>query len=715
MKLERVKNIVIFSLVLMAFIACEEDSITAILSEGPAPENIENTVSVAQDNSGVVTVTPTSKGAFSFDVSFIEVQKDTLIGIGGTATQVYTEEGDYSVRVIATAPNEKTTEETFNFTVSLTSIINLESGLVVSETAREILLVPTADNALSFDIDLGDGTSQTLAAGEDIRYTYDQGGDFDITITGNNSETGRTNQISSPVSFPTGSLPLLLSFDDILTDYSLNPFNGVSTEIILNPSLSGTNEEESNVAAITNSGAAFEGFAYNLPSAIDFSGTNKVISTKIFYEGMNPIPLSLQFVRGVNGERGVEVNATHTGTGWETIEFDFTNAIKVFIPDDPENSQPITAIGQYQEMVLFIDGPGTTSGTFLLDDFMQIEGDTTPSGPEFLVDFEDNVLNGSFDFGAPIQIVDNPVSMGINTSSKVLEIVRGAGGFQGSGFSIPMLDLTTPEKSITIKLYSENPVPISVDLKEGLDGARAANVAANHTGSGWEELTFDYSNATKAFIEGDPENFMPLPAEEVGVYTQIVFIIDGEDTLGGGTFYMDDITKGAVVSPPTPTFEVNFEDDTLTGSFDFGAPIQIVDNPVSMGINTSLKVLEIVRGAGGFQGSGFSIPNLDLTTPEKSITIKLYSENPVPISVDLKEGLDGARAANVAANHTGSGWEELTFDYSNATKAFIEGDPENFMPLPAEEVGVYTQIVFIIDGEDTLGGGTFYMDDIIKF
>ncbi|MGB6152117.1 MAG: PKD domain-containing protein, partial [Pricia sp.] len=672
----------------------------------------------AQDNSGTVTVTPTAEGAYSYDVSFVEVQKDTVIGIGGTATNTYTEEGEYSVKIIATSPNELTTEQTFTFTVLLNAILNFESGLLVSETAREIQLTPTGDNANSFDIDFGDGTSQTLTAGEDVRYTYAEGGDYDITVTANNADTAQTVESTDTVSFATGSLPLVLSFDDILTDYSFGPFGGVTTEIVVNPFLTGENMEESNVAAITNSGTAFEGFTYELPSAIDFSGTDKTILVKVYYDGEDVLPLTLQFVDGLNGERGVEVAAMHTGSGWETLTFDFTNALKVFLPDDPENSEPITADGQYQTLALFIDGPGTTAGTFFLDDFMQIEGEViVPEGPEYQIDFEDNVLEGSFDFGSPIQIVDNPVSMGINTSSKVLEVLRGADPFQGAGFSIPALDLTTDDKTITVKLYSETAVALSIDLKEGVDGARSAAVMASHTGTGWETLTFDYANATKAFEDGDPENFAPLPADEVGVYTQMVFIVDADATAGVATYYLDDITKGAATTPPPveAAFEVNFEDDALTSSFDFGSPIQIVDNPVSMGINTSAKVLEVARGADPFQGAGFSIPNLDLTTNDKTITVKLYSETAVPLSIDLKEGLDGARSAAQRVEHTGTGWEVLTFDYANATKAFEDGDPENFAPLPADEVGVYTQIVFIVDPDATAGAGTYYMDDIIKF
>ena len=265
-------------------------------------------------------------------------------------------------------------------------------------------------------------------------------------------------------------------------------------------------------------------------------------------------------------------------------------------------------------------------------------------------------------------------------------------------------------------MYSESAITLSVDLKEWTRKARSATVTANHTGTGWEELTLDFANANKAFEDGDPDNFTPLPANEVGVYTQLVFIVDGAATSGGGTFYLDDIIKGAGAAPPVaPVFEFNFENDALGDSFDFGSPIQIIDNPASTAINTSTKVLEVLRGPDPFQGAGFSIPNLDLTTPEKIVTIKLYSESAVELSIDLKNGLDGARSAAVMASHTGSGWEELTFDFSSATKAFEEGDPENFTPLPANELGVYTQVVFIVDPNATAGSTMYYLDDIIKF
>lgn len=530
-----------FALVL-AITSCEdENDFNYVLFADEAPTEVQAIITVATDNSGIVTVSPTAKGVSSFRVFFGDPDNnEILIGRNQTIENIYPE-GEYTVRIVAISPNDKTTETTQNIFVERTAILNIESGLLVSETAKEVELTPLADNATQFIINFGDGTQETVNAGDSIRHIYAEGGDFQINIEASNPDTGKSNQIIEFASIQIGALDLLLTFDDPITDYTFNPFGGVSTEIVTNPDTSGTNEEESNVAAVTNSGNAFEGFVYDLPTPIDFSSNKKTVFVDVYNNTGNILPITLQFVNGVNGERGAEVVENHTGSGWETLEFDFFNASKVFLPNDPENFQPITAVGQYGQIAMFIDGPGSTQGTFYLDNFIQAEGEI-PVGPSYVFDFENEMLEGAFDFGAPIQIVDNPFPGGLNTSAKVLEIQRGSGEFQGSGFNIPLLDLTTEEKIITIKLYSEIPALLSVDLKISPTGARSANVQVNHTGSGWEELTFDYSNATKAFEPDDHENFSPLPAAEVGAYTQIVFIVNGPspDT---GTFYMDDIIK----------------------------------------------------------------------------------------------------------------------------------------------------------------------------
>lgn len=529
----------------LAFTSCEEENdFNYVLFADEAPTEVAATVDVAVDNSGLVTVTPNASGVASFRILFGDPDNNEAL-VGGreaVATNVYPE-GNYTVTIIANSPNDKTTVITQDIFVERTAILNIETGLLISETAKEVSVSPSADNADTFVIDFGDGTTQTLSSEETARHIYADGGTYEITIDASNSVNGKMNQLAQTIFIIEGALDLLLTFDDPLTDYTFNPFGGVSSEVLTNPDTSGTNDVESNVASVTNSGNAFEGFTYDLPTPIDFSGTKKLVSVKVYNDTGNALPITLQFVDGINGERGVEVVTEHTGSGWETLDFDFFNAVKVFLPNDPENSQPITALGQYGQIAMFIDGPGNTQGTFFLDDFTQLEGDMTVAvGPVYEFNFENDPLEGSFGFGAPIQIIDNPFPEGINRSAKVLEIQRGAGQFQGSGFNIPLLDLTTDEKIITIKLYSTVAVPFAVDLKVSPTGARSAQVSANHTGSGWEELSFNYSNAIRAFEPNDPTNFQAMTPDEIGAYTQIVFIVNGPSS-DPGTFYMDDIIK----------------------------------------------------------------------------------------------------------------------------------------------------------------------------
>ena len=48
------------------------------------------------------------------------------------------------------------------------------------------------------------------------------------------------------------------------------------------------------------------------------------------------------------GTAFAEVSANHTGAGWEELQFTFTN------------------IASYSKLVVFVDGAGTTAGTFYM-------------------------------------------------------------------------------------------------------------------------------------------------------------------------------------------------------------------------------------------------------------------------------------------------------------------------------------------------------------
>jgi len=152
--------------------------------------------------------------------------------------------------------------------------------------------------------------------------------------------------------------------------YDFGTFNGASYEVVDNPDASGANPTVTKVGAITNSGGQWEGGAFSLGTPVDFSGSNKTITMKFWSNVATPI--LLKFEGGVNGERQNEVIGTHGGSGWETISFNFaTDATKSYIDGSQGVGEPFVPVGQYATMVIFVDGPGTTAGTFYMDDIIQ--------------------------------------------------------------------------------------------------------------------------------------------------------------------------------------------------------------------------------------------------------------------------------------------------------------------------------------------------------
>lgn len=146
------------------------------------------------------------------------------------------------------------------------------------------------------------------------------------------------------------------------------------------------------------------------------------------------------------------------------------------------------------------------------------------------IDFETNITTSDFtDFdGGTATVMSNPQSSGINTSSKVAQIVRD-GGQVWAGSKIDLaanLDFTTMN-SISMKVFTSAPVGTTVRVK--LEGAGFAERDAQTSVSNqWEVLTWDFT--------GEPSNF-----------NSVVFMFDFGNVGNGSaasTFLFDDVLFG---------------------------------------------------------------------------------------------------------------------------------------------------------------------------
>ncbi|WP_282081060.1 PKD domain-containing protein [Aquimarina algiphila] len=543
-----IKSLVFVIVATFIFSGCNEDEDPIVFQEIAPPTEVTANFNVTQDDTGLVTITPSGVSVSSFQIYFgdVENEEPTIILPGGTAEHIYSE-GTYTVKVVGVGTTGLISEFLQEVTVSFRAPENLLVTIDQSVINPAIITVgASADFATLFDVYFGDVVDETptiIMPGETVEHTYQSPGDYTVRVIarGGGIATIESTQV---VTVPIANDPIVLpiTFDSPTVNYQFVTFNGASFEVLDNPELSGVNSQASKVGAITNAGVNFEGGSFNLGTPVDFSGTNKTITMK-FWSNVT-VPILLKFEGGVSGERQNEVVANHGGTGWEELSFDFaTDATKSFIDGSQGVGEPFVPTGQYATMVIFVDGPGTTSGTFYIDDIEQPGGEQTLL--ELPITFDSSLV--TYDFGtfngASYEVLDNPDLSGVNSqASKVGAITNAGVNFEGGAFNLETpVDFGGTNKTITIKFWANVAVPILLKFEGGVSGERQNEVIANHGGTGWEELSFDFAtDATKSFIDGSQgvgEPFVPT-----GQYTTMVIFVDGPGTTSG-VFYIDDLKQ----------------------------------------------------------------------------------------------------------------------------------------------------------------------------
>lgn len=163
----------------------------------------------------------------------------------------------------------------------------------------------------------------------------------------------------------------------------------------------------------------------------------------------------------------------------------------------------------------------------------------------------DNGNDPAFSFGfngVDLQVVANPDPSGANPeASNVLEIVQDGGG-NFDGFGVQMTgptDFSAEDKVVRLHFWSDVEIPIRLTVQQDPNNEteREAEVNLIHTGTGWEELRFDFANATAGFT-GNPDGALGVPDfapfVPTGAYIRFqMFISPGDDV--SGTFYLDNV------------------------------------------------------------------------------------------------------------------------------------------------------------------------------
>ena len=523
----------------------------------------------------------------------------------------------------------------------------------LDEDTGTVEFINISEKATSYEWDFGDGETSTEI--NPIK-TYVASGTYTITLTAANTagatstfEDEITIVIKDPITLP-------ITFDETNVNYALgvSTFTGAAFEIVDNPDVSGTNDMSSNVGKITNSGAEYEGIYFDLGTPIDLS-TDQTIKANFWSE--EPIDILMKLELGTGSD--TEVTASHGGTGWETISFNFAST------------------ESYSRITLFVDGPGTTSGDFFIDDVEQAEtvttsigcADTPVAAASVPVDFEgcETFLSSeNFGDGITSALAQNPDKTGINTSDFVLQVDKPTGSSFFAGIQNTFennFDLTTTDV-FKLKVYSTKAnVVFRFELAlnpqtDPVTGNPAPVFVTIPNANEWTEVEV---------------NFTGLPGGPTA-YNQLVIKPDNDEVdspiTEDGTYYIDDITLGtssgggggggASLDDCGGDLVNDFETDTDAIFDNFGGGVgTIIDNP-DTSVNTSAKVGQYVKNAGEVFGGVTIEVDPDIDFDSGVFSIDVYSEAVRQLLFKL-EGLN----IEVVVPTSGTGWETLTYDFSS--------------------------------------------------
>lgn len=684
------KYISLIALLLSTVISCKKEDFSDIsfVSTAAAPSKLSAMFDITQDNTGLVTILPNGEGAVLYDIYFGDTAKNPVSILPlASAKHIYAE-GVYQVKIVGHDIKGGTTTATQQLTVSFRAPENLQVNAAVD--AINNFRVNVSASALYETVfkiywgDVANEVPQSFLEGATISHIYAAVGTYAIKVVAL-SGGAATTQLTQTITI-TDPVILPLDFQSTSINYAWGDFAGGAVTVINNPQVNGINTSTKVAKMIKSAGQVYGGSTLLIGSPIDFS-TNKVFRMKVFSPRVGARVL-LKIQNGTNANIFYQQETpTTVANAWEDLVFDF-NGVDV--------SQ------SYQLLVVIFDngtmGDGSANFTFLFDDIRQTNQIPTAiltlpitfdvAGINYAVtDFGGNVSVNSVD---PTNAANK-----VKKSTKPVGAATYAGATIGTYFS-SAIPFTATVTQMSVRVYSPAAgIHVRLKVEDHTNSGKSVETEAiTNTANTWETLIFDFS----AQAAGTAALNLSYNYDMASIF------FDFNNAGTGKVFYYDDIKFLPVnVIPNAVVLPLDFESTTLNYVFsDFaGGNSVIINNPQSSGINTSSKVVRMIKNAGQvYGGSLIQLANPINFSVKKTFTMKVFSPR-IGAKVLLKVEEPNNAANNFqqeVATTKANAWETLTFDYSAINTGFS-----------------YQNVVIIFDN-GTMGDGsanfTFLYDDI---
>ncbi len=504
----------------------------AFASSINTPSKINALFEIAQNNSGQVTITPNGEGVAIFDIYYGDGTTNPGKVLAGNSIKHTYGEGLFKVRIVGHSVTGQVSETTKDLTVTFRAPENLE--MTADPDAGNKFKINVTAKALYetfFKVYFGETPGEvpiSFLEGDIVSHTYAASGTYTIKVVAL-SGGAATTEVTKTIIIKAQQIDLPVTFDDAIYDYTVTDFGGNVTVDANDPTLS-TNKVKKTTkpnGAETWAGTTIGtplGFASRIPLTV----ANSKMSVRVYAPAAG-LHIRLKVEDHTSPTKSVETEAiTTVANTWETLIFDFNN--------QAPGTAALNPSFYFDMASIFFDFGNTGNGkVFYWDDVKFLGSVITPNTIALPLDFESSTITYAFtDFdGGNVTVMNNPVSGGINTSSKVCKMVKNAGQPWGGSYislSNPINFAGAANKQFKVKVYSPR-----VGAKLLLKVENKANAALNYekevattTANTWETLTFDYSGINLA-----------------NTYQNIVLIFD-LGTMGDGsanyTFYFDDIS-----------------------------------------------------------------------------------------------------------------------------------------------------------------------------
>jgi hypothetical protein len=317
------------------------------------------------------------------------------------------------------------------------------------------------------------------------------------------------------------------------------------------------------VGKITNGAASWSGSTFLiLPRGSQLISSTSKIVTVDFYS-TTPLDSVLLKLEGGTNEPASQVSASHGGTGWETLTFDFTGAF------DPA--------GNYFKASIFADFSGAShpGGVYYFDNVHFVGGSKAAvvipmTHTSTLVNFEagDNsgyAIGATNDFGGTVStLVTNAPMFGSTGSTKAAKIIPGNNCWAGTTLiSMPwgQSGISTDGKIVTANVWAPAAgLSVKLKMEDSKDSNATIETDATTTKVGWQKLTWDFgtpTTGTAAFTSARIYNKVSVfPAFDCGSADAKVAADHN-----GAAWYLDDLamngaTSAVIASMPAPVVSV---------------------------------------------------------------------------------------------------------------------------------------------------------------